>query len=187
MTIPDLKLLLEGINHSKEKRANGTKLVFKNPTLIPKLFKIANEVDTSISYRAMWLLEFVCREDLKQILPYLNTFTETNTKIYLHPSVRPAAKICEYLITEYYQKKTIPNLSEKLTKVTREKIVTSCFDWLIDPNMKVAAKAYCMTSLYLLGKEFEWIHPELKLILEQSYAEGSAAYKARSRMVLKKL
>ena len=187
MTLPELKLLLESINHSREKRATGTQLIFKNPSLIPQLFKVANEVDTPISCRAMWLLEFVCREDLKQILPYLSTLTEMNNKIHLQPGIRPAAKICEYLITDFYQKKTIDKLSEKLTKEYRKKIASSCFDWLINSKTKVAAKAYSMTSLYLLGKEFDWIHPELKLILEQNYAEGSSAYKARSRMILKKI
>lgn len=187
MTLSALKLLLEDINHSKAKRAAGTELIFKNHSLIPLLFKIANEVHSPISCRAIWLLEFVCREDLKQILPFISLLTDLNDKIYLHSGVRPAAKICEYLITDYYQKKTIDNLDEKLTKAHRNKITSSCFDWLIDPKTKVAAKAYSMTTLYLLGKEFKWIHPELKLILQQNYAEGSAAYKARSRMILKKI
>ena len=60
------------------------------------------------------------------------------------------------------------------------------FDWLIG-NHKVAAQAYSMTCLLLLGEKFDWIHPELKMILEQNYAVGSAAYKARARMTLAKL
>ncbi|WP_378176144.1 hypothetical protein [Aquimarina sp. SS2-1] len=44
-----------------------------------------------------------------------------------------------------------------------------------------------MTSLYLLGTEFDWVHPELKITLENNYHSGSAAYQARSRMILKKL
>ena len=41
-----------------------------------------------------------------------------------------------------------------------------------------------MTSLYLLGNKFEWIRPELQMILEQNYSLGSAAYKARARQIL---
>ncbi|MGB3152866.1 MAG: adenylosuccinate lyase, partial [Maribacter sp.] len=62
----------------------------------------------------------------------------------------------------------------------------ACFDWLIG-NHKVAAKAYSMTCLLFLGRKFDWIHPELKLVLEQNYASGSAAYKARARMTLAKI
>jgi len=44
-----------------------------------------------------------------------------------------------------------------------------------------------MQTLALLGQEFEWIHPELKAVLEQGYAGGSAGYKARARRILKNL
>lgn len=65
-------------------------------------------------------------------------------------------------------------------------ITTTCFDWLIG-NQKVAAKAYSMTSLLMLGSKFDWIWPELRLILEQNYHNGSPAYQARARMTLAKL
>ena len=54
-------------------------------------------------------------------------------------------------------------------------------------DQKVAAKAYSMNTLYLLGKDFDWIHPELKRILEDNFHSGSAAFKARARHLLKKL
>jgi hypothetical protein len=73
-----------------------------------------------------------------------------------------------------------------LTHNHLELITASCFDWLIGDH-KVAAKVYAMTSLLLLGRKFEWIHPELKMVIEQNYASGSAAYKARARMTLEKL
>ena len=53
--------------------------------------------------------------------------------------------------------------------------------------IEVATKAYAMTCLQLLGTEFDWIQPELKNCIKKQYHEQSAAFKARSRMVLKKL
>ena len=44
-----------------------------------------------------------------------------------------------------------------------------------------------MRSLFLLGKQFDWIYPELKLTLEQDYAKHSAAYKAAARDILKQI
>ena len=67
-----------------------------------------------------------------------------------------------------------------------EAIATACFDWLIS-EQKVAPQAYAMTSLYYLGQRFPWIHEELKQVLEQNYADGSAGYQARARKVLQKL
>jgi hypothetical protein len=67
-----------------------------------------------------------------------------------------------------------------------EHMATSCFDWLIG-DQKVAVKAYSMTCLLLLGRKFDWIHPELKLVLTENYAQGSAAYQARAGIILGKL
>jgi len=44
-----------------------------------------------------------------------------------------------------------------------------------------------MTCLLLLGRKFDWILPELKMVLEQNYENGSAAYKARARMTIEKI
>ena len=54
-------------------------------------------------------------------------------------------------------------------------------------DYKVAPKAYSMTTLYLFGKEFNWIHPELAIILERDFYNESAAFKARARHILKKI
>ncbi len=187
MTIAELKIQLENANHSTESRHLHSVLILENKTLFPKLFTIAQETNNPVSYRAMWVLEFVCRENLSAILSYLPPFIKTIQTVHLQPAVRPAAKICEFLTHAYYNKNGNKNVKNKLTKTAREQIATCCFDWLIDSKTKVASKAYSMTALYLLGTEFNWIHPELKLILEQNYHSGSAAYKARSRMILEKL
>jgi len=187
MTVDQLKKQLQNANHSKESRDLHALLIIENKALFQKLFAIAQEVDNPISCKAMWVLEFVCRKDLTQLLPYLPEFIKTIQKVYLQPAVRPAAKICEYLIVEYYSQKPNKKVFSKLSKNSRAQIATCCFDWLIDPKVKVAAKAYSMTTLYRLGNDFDWIIPELKMNLEQNYASGSAAYKARARMILKKI
>jgi hypothetical protein len=95
------------------------------------------------------------------------------------------AKICEYLIVAYFRKKDT-DVKNVLTEKHLEEITSACFDWLIG-NHKVAAQAYSMTCLLLLGRKFDWIHPELKMVLEQNYSSGSAAYKARARLTLEKI
>jgi len=74
-----------------------------------------------------------------------------------------------------------------MTALVREKMVELGFQWLIDDTIKVAPRAYSMTSLFQLGKDIDWVHSELKLVVEQNYASESAAYKARARMILNKL
>lgn len=146
---------------------------------------IAFDVDDPISNRACWVIEFTAKENLAFLFPYLNYFTQNLNRVHLDSSVRPLAKICEFLIKAYFSKND-PEVRKVLTENYLERITTACFDWLIG-DYKVAAKAYSMTSLLLLGRKFSWIHPELKMVLEQNYASGSAAYKARARHTLAKL
>ena len=124
-------------------------------------------------------------EKLDYIFPYLDFFTANLHKVHLESSVRPLAKICELLVISYYSKEA-NTTKEAITTKNLEQITEACFDWLIG-DYKVAPKAYSMTSLLLLGRTYDWVHPELKNIVEQNYATGSAAYKARGRMVLAKI
>ncbi len=185
MTKDQLYQALDYVNHSREKRMEMALLVSKNPQMVAPLLEIAFDFDNSISSKACWVLEFTATKNLSYILPYLDVFTTNIGKVHLDSSVRPVAKICEYLIKSYFHK--TPNKTKELLNEDHlENITTASFDWLIGEH-KVAAQAYSMTSLLLLGKKYDWIHPELKMVLEQNYAAGSAAYKARARHTLAKL
>ncbi len=177
--------ILATIDHSREKRNHFANLILAHPEMLPELLNICSKVDDEISCRASWGLEFLCKKNLNVVLPYIDQIITIASRTYKHPGVRPIAKVFEQLIIAYYQKKSI-TARMFLTRVHREKITEICFDWLIT-DQKVAPKAYSITTLYLLGTEFDWVHSELKIILENNYSASSAAYKARSRMVLKKI
>ena len=185
MTTQQLYEELNYVNHSRENRKKYAFIVINNPQLLDSLLDILFDVDDKVSNRAAWLLEFVAREQLDTILPHLDRITEEMPKVHQDPAVRPIAKVCEYLVEAYFHKE--PNMTKSLLKpIHKERIIELSFDYLIT-DQKVAAKAYSMNSLYLLGKEYDWIHPELVQILEQGYATGTAAYKARARGIFQKL
>ncbi len=185
MTVEALITSLNYVNHSREKRMEMSNLISRNTNLINPLLKIAFKVDDPISSKACWVQEFTAKQNLAFIFPFLDEFTSKINTVCLDSSVRPLAKICEYLTISYFQSKNDETINN-LTDVHLEKITAASFDWLIG-NHKVAAQAYAMTSLLLLGKKFNWILPELKLILAQNYTHGSAAYKARARLTLAKI
>ncbi|WP_339710236.1 adenylosuccinate lyase [uncultured Kriegella sp.] len=160
-------------------------IILQNPELISPLIKIAFDVNDPISSRACWVMEFTAKQNLSYIYPHLDYFTSNLKSVHLDSSVRPVAKICEYLISAYFLKAD-PAVQKVLNQTFLARIATACFDWLIGEH-KVAAQAYSMTCLLLLGRKIHWIHEELKLVLEQNYANGSAAYKARARMTLAQL
>ena len=160
-------------------------LILENPGLVTHLLDIAYQYDDPISSRACWVLEFTAKENLRYLDIHLDRFFEGIPKVHLDSSVRPIAKICEYLVLEHYKVVAERNES-KLTDSHLEQIATACFDWLIG-DQKVAAKAYSMLCLYHLGHSIEWIRPELKMVLENDFSRGSAAYKARARHILSRL
>ncbi|MBC8767913.1 adenylosuccinate lyase [Arenibacter sp. BSSL-BM3] len=185
MTYSELYSALDYVDHSRHKRKEMSNLILNSPLNIATIMEIAFQVDDPVSCKACWIMEFTAKEHLPHLFPYMDNFVENIGKVHLDPAVRPIAKICEYLMKSYFQSKD-KKTCETLTDQHLEGITSACFDWLIGDH-KVAAQAYSMTSLLLLGRKFHWIHPELRMILEQNYQLGSAAYKARARMTLAKL
>ncbi|MDT7830291.1 adenylosuccinate lyase [Pricia sp. S334] len=185
MTLQELYRKLDYVNHSRERRAEMSALILDNPTLMAPLMEIAFRVDDPVSSRACWVMEFTVKRNLSYLYPYLDGFTKNLERVYLDSSVRPVAKICELLMESYFSEPQ-NETRRTMTDLHLEQIVSACFDWLIGEH-KVAPQAYSMTSLLLLGRKFDWIRPELKMVLEQNYAAGSPAFQARARMTLAKI
>ena len=167
MTTEALYQELNYVNHSREKRLYYANMVINDTSLIPKLLDILFMVDDKISPRAAWVFEFMCGENLNTIIPYLDTFTKNMNKVHLDSAVRPVAKVCEYLVKALYSRLD-NDIKHALNAEHKEKIIEACFDWIINDE-KIAPKAYAMNSLFLLGRDYDWIHPELALILERDY------------------
>lgn len=185
MTTEQLYEELNYVNHSREKRLHYANLLLNNTNLIPKTLEILFMVDDKISCRAAWILEFMCNKNLNAIIPFLDYFTKNIKSVYLDSAVRPVAKICEYLAKAYYSK-TDNEIKHTLIHTYKERIIEVCFDYMINDE-KIAPKAYSMNTLFLFGQDFNWIHPELALILERDYQMQSSGFKARAKHILKKI
>ncbi len=182
MTTENLVSLLNSCDTSIVKRQSVSKAIIENPQGMLPLMSLAFSDNKIIASKACWIVEFVAKQDLRMLLEHIDYFCENIHKLRDDSSVRPMAKICEILVLSFFKSKD-SFTREVLTEEHFEHITTACFDWLIG-NYKVASKAYSMTSLFYLGKKTDWIWPELRLVIEQDYAKGSAAYQARGRQVL---
>ena len=176
---------LSCISALRENRLKYANMVLKDMSLFPKLMDILFIVDDKVSCKAAWVFEFVCTDYLYAIVPYLDTFTKNLKNVRFDSAIRPVSKVCGFIAEEYCSKKLSP-LKKVLTPYHKELIVEACFDWMIS-DQKVAPKVYAMETLYLFGKDSDWIHKELTIILEQDYTIQSAGYKARAKRTLKKI
>lgn len=185
MTKDQLYEELNYVNATRECRSKYANLVIKDPSLTKPILDILFMVDDKISTRAAWVLEFAFKTNFEILIPHLDYFFSNLSKVHRDSAVRPCAKIVEILIELYYKKENQIIISA-LNKTHKDTIVEACFDWMIRDE-KIAVKAYSMTSLYYLGKEYDWIHDELRIILQRDYNNQSAGFKARAKHVLRKL
>ena len=66
-------------------------------------------------------------------------------------------------------------------------IMTICFDYIIDPEEKVAVKAFSLTILENLSKQYPEIKQELKAIIEDRWDAETAAFRSRAKKILKEI
>ncbi|MGS2738096.1 adenylosuccinate lyase [Sinomicrobium sp. M5D2P17] len=176
---------LDYVNALRKRRKLLSDEVLSTPALFPGLVSACFSKDEIISTKACWVLEFVCKEKLYWLIPYIDMFTSSIQNLKADGAIRSSGKVCELLCEQYFGKRPNP-IKESLNEEHLRKISETCFDWLIG-NQKVAVKAYAMYCLFLLGTKFEWINPELRLVLMQGYREHSAAYRSRAKHILNKL
>jgi len=167
----------------REYRIKYAELVINDKTLFLPLLELTFDETNEASVKVSWVLDFVSREKLEWFYPHLDYFTDNIPNVKHDSIVRPVARICELLAKAYNSKKDT-EVKNYLTKNHIDKIVETGFDWMIS-NQKVAVRAYTMEALFLFGKEIDWVHEELKLILVQDISGGSPAYEARAKKILK--
>ncbi len=177
--------VLNFANAARSNRLKAAHWVLDHPETIEELLHFCFKNDKEISHKANWVLEFVCLKKLELLFPFLDYFFENLSSVKEDSSVRPLSHICELLAIAYYKDKDAVLLNY-FSEKHKELMIENCFDWLIT-NQKVACEVRAMTCLYYLGTEKDWIHPELKTIINQNIHTSSAGYKARGKKILTKI
>ncbi|KGO88176.1 hypothetical protein Q765_03800 [Flavobacterium rivuli WB 3.3-2 = DSM 21788] len=155
--------------------------VLQDKNLLGELVNIALNIKDPNHHKACWILELVMEAKIDWLADYLTEFCSTLNQINHEGALRSVSKICMFAV-KHRQKHT-----GFLSTAQVEQITEACFDWLIDPDGKVATKAYAMGTLHLLGKENDWIYPELRRILSEDASKHSTAYIAAAKDILKKI
>ncbi len=176
MLNPELhQKIQESTAHIASKAVNS-QYILSNPDLLPDFFKIVFSTLDKNHHKACWILELILEKDLHLIFSHLDQFCKTLPLYTNYSSLRSISKICMFLSLH-------ASLNEKQEKL----LIESSYDWLIDPNGKVATKVYAMRTLYQMGKKNAEIHANLARILTDDYIKFSAAYKAAAREIIKKI
>ncbi len=182
----DLIVQINSIRNAKRiYRDDVANFVIENLETFPFLVELTFSDQKEVAIKSSWILELVCLHNINLLAPNIDYFTENLDKPSNESILRPLAKIC-FLIAEAYFSKTDHQIKSKVTEQHKNKIIEVTFDWLINEH-KVANQAYAMDTLFLFGKENDWILNELKLVLEKHIQSGSPGYQVRAKRILKKL
>lgn len=179
----ELQTKLNYLKAYRENRLMVAQDVLENPSLFKELVSICFSPLDKNNHKACWILEFVSYEELIWLQPHLDFFCSNLKILKDESSIRPIAKVVQLLVKSHYKK---DENSILLSEANLQDCIEASFDWLIN-DVKVATKAYSIRTLYVLGNHYDWIHPELQIILNKDYADHSAAYKAVAKEVLKKI
>lgn len=185
MTEKELHMTLNSGRLSRGKVDDLVHELEKRPELTKTLFDEVFVGDREGTFNASWTFDHLMRKKLEYLLPFFDDFANRLAELRTESCIRPMAHVCEMACTAYFKKKD-PIFTQHITDKSLEQMVAACFDWLIGP-MNMAPKVFSMTSLFYLGQKFDWVHPELKQVLQDTYADGTPGYRSRAKKTLDKL
>lgn len=172
----------QGVNRL-EYRSLLVDTTINHPDYVQILLELINNTNEKASGHAARLLELSVKKQPSLILEHLAGFSELLSRIHLDAPVRSCAKIIEICCFECYVKNN-QRVKDSLNSTYLERFTEVSFDWMI-ANKAIAIHAHSMYSLYLLGQQFQWIHPELTLLINKKLPTGSVGFQNRGKKILK--
>lgn len=164
------QILLE---HSKANCNTITAWIGGSQSRFDQLFDLFLHDEYRVVQRAAWPLSYAVELHPKLIQKHLGKLLKKMQEANVHIAVkRNAVRLLQDIdIPKRYQ----------------GKIMDICFGYVADPEEAIAVRAFSLTVLANLSKQYPDIIPEIKLLIEEYYDTGTAAFRARAKHVLKQL
>lgn len=157
--------------HSKQQCDRIVKYIGQDKKRFAELMKLFFAGEYRISQRAAWPMSYVVQEHPALIRPYLNKLINNLGKKEQHPAiVRNSVRILQDM---------------DLPKKYHGKLMDTCFNFIESNEVPAAVKAFSLTVLESLSKNYPEIRPELKLIIEERWEHETPAFHSRARKILK--
>ena len=157
--------------HSKAQCDKIVRYVGKDPKKFAVLMKLFLGNEYRVTQRAGWPLSYCVEAHPELIKPWFKQILTLLQKPGVHNAVQRN-------IVRLLQHVDIP-------KRHHGQIMSICFDFIASNDTAVAIKAFSLTILEHLSKEYPEIKPELKLIIEERWPYETAAFRSRAKKILK--
>lgn len=112
-----------------------------------------------LSFHQAWQLEKLCTENLNYSVHFLSDLLENFDKIENHSARRSLCKIIALILKN--KSKLSNEISEIIDNCNKEKLIETCFVYLLDKKTQVSLLMWLVEILLYYSKEFDWIKQEL--------------------------
>lgn len=162
-------MLLE--EHSKEQCDRIVKYIGADKKRFAELMKLFFAGEYRIAQRAAWPMSYAVNKHPELIEPYLDKLVGNLNKKGQHNAIlRNSVRILQDI---------------EIPKKYHGKLMDTCFNFIESNDTAVAVKAFSLTVLENLSKDYPEIRPELKLIIEERWEHETPAFQSRARKILK--
>ena len=171
-----LELYLKKMIHKEHSKAQMLVIVDwvgEDKKRFNELVKLFISKDLLISQRAGYPLSNIAIKHPAWVLPHLGKIISFAQVPGVHDAVRRnTVRILEHV--------SIP-------KKVHGIVMNLCFDFISNPNEKVAVKAFSLTILEHMIQDYPEIGAELKIIIEDQWDFQTPAFRVRAKKILNKL
>lgn len=173
----DLYKRIDISNARTDCRNANLDFILKNRYYLGNLIALGVNLNYKNHFKAVWIIELIAESKTELLIPYTDILCDSFSNYKNHSAIRGMSRVAFFISAS-------PKIA--LTQNQDEKIIETCFDWLIG-EARIAPKVYAMNTLYEFGKKYEWVNEDLKNILKKDFINQSAGYKAAAKEILKKL
>lgn len=157
--------------HSKEQALRIANYAIQNKKQFKELMNCYTDQDYRISQRAAWSVSWAARHKPSMIAPYIGVLVKRLQEPGVHDAViRNAVRVLEEI--------AIP-------EEFHGELMNCCFAFIENPATAAAIKAFSLTILFNLSKQYPEIKHELKLIIDERWDTETAAFRSRGRKILR--
>jgi hypothetical protein len=159
--------------HNRQQAEKITRYVGNDPARFASLIKIYLQGPYRITQRASWPIGKCIERNPKLAGPHLKTLLDFLKKPGVHDAVkRNTMRLLQHI---------------NIPKRNQDQVMTICFEYLQEPKLAVAIKAFAMTSLMKVIHDKPELLQELRVIIEDELPYATAAFRSRGNKVLKQI
>jgi hypothetical protein len=159
--------------HSKTQTNKILKWIGSDQQRFDQLFDLFINDKPLVTQRAGWPLSYAASAHPELIQKHLGKLLKNLAKPNLHNAIKRNS-------IRLLQDISIPERFHG-------DVMNTCFDYITDPQEKPAIKAFSLSVLQNLSRQYPDIRNELKLVIESQWNNETAAFRSRAKKILKEI